>query len=129
MGQQSEPFFKLLFAWPCICTWCLIFLCPGLLIHYTKSGDSGDGWVTSTCLALQHAGNITSSGQFQRLLSLFQAWVSVAGQNLLHQSHAGIVPKMLTFWVLSWQRVQLSCQLCGTYKSAPGCVIVSFSYI
>lgn len=100
MEQLFELFSKLVFAWPCTCTWYHIFLFPGLPILYTMNGGSGGGWVTSTCLALQHAGNIISFGQFQRLQLSFPAWVSVAGQSL-HQSHVGIGQKMLIYWVLS----------------------------
>lgn len=94
MGQPYELFSKLVFAWPCIYIWCLTFLCPGLMILYTKNGDSGNGWVTNICLASRHAGNITSFGRFLKPLLSSLALVSVAGLNLLHQSHVGIGRKI-----------------------------------
>ncbi|KAJ0833457.1 putative non-specific serine/threonine protein kinase [Helianthus annuus] len=62
----------------------------------------------------------------QKILSSFLPSVSVAGLILLHPKPEpepdGTVQKMLMFWVLSLQRVQLRYHLCGISKSAHGFV-------
>lgn len=97
MEQRFELCSKLHSVWHCICIWYPNFLCQDLLIPYTRNGVSGNGWAISICQDFQQGGNIISSGQFQRLLSFFLVWVSLAGQNLHHQSRDGIVQKMLIF--------------------------------
>lgn len=42
-GAMVRALLQAAFAWPCICTWYLSILCPGLPIPYTKDGDSGNG--------------------------------------------------------------------------------------
>lgn len=118
--QPLELFSKLHFVWACIYTWCPISLSPVLMIQFIKNGVSGNGWATSTCLALLLVGNIISFGQSQKHLSLSLAWGSVVGQTLLLLNLSGTGQRMLIYWVLNLQRVQFNCHLYGIYKLAPG---------
>lgn len=126
MHQHFELFYKLLFAWGCMYIWRLNFLCPNSTIHYTKDGVSGGVWVTSTCLDSQLVGSIILFGLFQRLLSSFLGLAFLVGPIRPHLNRNGTVLKMSIFLVLSFVKVLLSCRFTGTYKSAPGYVIVSF---
>lgn len=100
------------------------------MILFFKNGVSGSVWAISICGDLQHVGNITSFGQYLRRLSSFVALDLVGGQMLIIQSQSGNVQRMLTLLGLSLRKVQLSCHLYGTYKSAHGfaTVCVSFSF-
>ncbi|KAJ0525028.1 putative non-specific serine/threonine protein kinase [Helianthus annuus] len=75
-------------------------------------------WVDTT---KEHINFITET---QKLLSSFLPSILVAGLILLHPKPEpdGTVQKMLMFWVLSLQRVQLRYHLCGISKSAHGFV-------
>lgn len=119
---------KLLYAWAYTYIWSHIFHSHDLQILHIKSGGSGSGWATSTCLVSQHAGSIILFGPSRRLPSSFLVWGLVVGLILLRLNPNGTVQRMLMFLVLSLQKVQWSCRSCGTYKSALGFVTVSFFY-